>query len=606
MRGMRDKEELNAVISDDGAIQVEDHFVGRLKGFRFSPDTHADGGIHGKAARNAAAHVLSRELALRARRVAAAKADAFKITRQGKILWRDEEIARLEAGADPLKPGVSLLTDEHLSGPDKEKVQARLDTFISELVGDKLKPLAELGAASDIAGLGRGIAFRLIENFGVLKRETIAEEIKSLDQNSRAQLRKYGVRFGAFNIYIPAILKPAAAELSATLWTLKHAQAAGLSIDALPEPPRAGLTSVAADAAIPEAFYRAYGFHVCGPRAVRLDILERLADQIRPLLAWRANAEAPAMPPKGSTGDGAFTVTPDMMSILGCSPDELGNVLRALGFRSEKRPVKVLVVEHPAPASETSVAPIVETAPEQAAETPAAAAETEVAVPEAVADVASPGTVEAATAPVSSEEPAAETSAATDAALEPAAAAKAEEEKFEEIWRPRRHRHEREQNRGPRRDRGQHSRRPNTQQGAAQPVQAAPANGAAAPAAEGTPPVAADQAAAQPQRERHDRDRGDRRPQGDKREGGRRDGEKRQDRSAGGRPGGDRGKGSFADRKGGGGGGDRRRRDEQRGPPEVRHAAPPRKTGAADPDSPFASLGALREALEKRTKEKSP
>ncbi len=43
------------------------------------------------------------------------------------------------------------------------------------------------------------------------------------------------------------------------------------------------------------------------------------------------------------------------------------------------------------------------------------------------------------------------------------------------------------------------------------------------------------------------------------------------------------GKGSFADRKGGGGGGDRRRRDEQRGPPEVRHAAPPRKTGAADP-----------------------
>lgn len=606
MRGMRDKEELNAVISDDGAIQVEDHFVGRLKGFRFSPDTHADGGIHGKAARNAAAHVLSRELALRARRVAAAKADAFKITRQGKILWRDEEIARLEAGADPLKPSVSLLTDEHLSGPDKEKVQARLDTFISELVADKLKPLADLGAASDIAGLGRGIAFRLIENFGVLKRETIAEEIKSLDQNSRAQLRKYGVRFGAFNIYIPAILKPAAAELSATLWTLKHAQAAGLSIDALPEPPRAGLTSVAADAAIPEAFYRAYGFHVCGPRAVRLDILERLADQIRPLLAWRTNPEAPAMPPKGSTGDGAFTVTPDMMSILGCSPDELGNVLRALGFRSEKRPVKVLVVEHPAPASETSVAPIVETAPEQAAETPAAAAESEVAVPEAVADVASTGTVETAAAPVSSEAPAAETSPATDAALEPAAVAKAEEEKFEEIWRPRRHRHEREQNRGPRRDRGQHNRRPNTQQGAAQTVQAAPANGTAAPAAEGTTtPVATDQAA-QPPRERHDRDRGDRRPQGDKREGGRRDGEKRQDRSAGGRPGGDRGKGSFADRKGGGGGGDRRRRDEQRGPPEVRHAAPPRKTGTADPDSPFASLGALREALEKRTKEKSP
>ncbi len=617
MRGMRDKEELNAVISDDGAIQVEEHFVGRLKGFRFSPDTQADGGIHGKAARNAAAHVLSRELALRARRVAAAKADAFKITRQGRVLWREEEIARLEAGADPLKPTVTLLTDEHLSGPDKEKVQARLDTFISELVGDKLKPLAELGAASDIAGLGRGIAFRLIENFGVLKRESIAEEIKSLDQNSRAQLRKYGVRFGAFNIYIPALLKPAAAELAATLWTLKHAQAAGLSIDALPEPPRAGLTSVLADAAIPEAFYRAYGFHVCGPRAVRLDILERLADQIRPLLAWRANPDAPAMPPKGSTGDGAFTVTPDMMSILGCSPDELGNVLKALGFRSERRPVKTIVVEQP--ASETSAASEVEVPALPTLDGPARTAEVAAISTEAVvADGVVPETVvDAAAAPADLAEPAASAAAAVEptaeAAAEPTAVLKAEEEKFEEIWRPRRHRHEREQHRGPRRERQQH-RRPQ-QHGAGQSQAAAPAaNGAAAEtAAAGVTPEQASGAAGQPQRERHERDR---RPQGDKREGserteGRRDGDRRQDR--GGRPGGgdrsgrpgggDRGKGNFADRKGGGG--DRRRREE-RGPPEVRHAAPPRKSGAADPDSPFASLSALREALEKRSKEKSP
>ena len=67
-----------------------------------------------------------------------------------------------------------------------------------ETIADKLKPLVEIGKAEDIAGLARGIAFRLSENFGVLRRETVAEEIKSLDQNARAQLRKYGVRFGAF------------------------------------------------------------------------------------------------------------------------------------------------------------------------------------------------------------------------------------------------------------------------------------------------------------------------------------------------------------------------------------------------------------------------
>jgi hypothetical protein len=131
-------------------------------------------------------------------------------------------------------------------------------------------------------------------------------------------------------------LKPAAAELVLTLWSLKNAGASG--VEALPDPPRAGLTSFNPDPACPEAFYRAFGYHVCGPRAVRLDMLERLADVIRPLLAWRGtNGSAP---PKGATGDGGFTVTPEMMSLLGCSPDELGGVLKELGFRLDRRPIK--------------------------------------------------------------------------------------------------------------------------------------------------------------------------------------------------------------------------------------------------------------------------
>ncbi len=258
MKGMRDKEELQAEIKDDGSINVEQHFVGRLRGFRFTPDAQAEG-VHGKAARSAAAHVLAGELAMRARRVAAAQADAFKIDRKGQILWRNEEIARLVAADDPLKPSIELLADEHLSQPDREKIQSRLDTWLTSHVADKLKPLVDLSKADDVTGLARGIAFRLKENFGVLKRDAIAEELKSLDQQARAQLRKYGVRFGAFNIHFPVLLKPAPADLTLTLWALKHAAEAGLDLDKLPDPPRAGLTSAAADPATPEAFYRAFG-----------------------------------------------------------------------------------------------------------------------------------------------------------------------------------------------------------------------------------------------------------------------------------------------------------------------------------------------------------
>ncbi|RZI37928.1 helicase, partial [Herbaspirillum sp. HC18] len=111
MRGMKEKDELVAEIGEDGRIEVEKHFVGRLRGFRFYPDTEAEG-IHGKATRSAAQHVVSRELGMRVRRVVAAKTDAFKLTRLGQIIWRDEEIARLEVSEDPLKPTVVIIADE--------------------------------------------------------------------------------------------------------------------------------------------------------------------------------------------------------------------------------------------------------------------------------------------------------------------------------------------------------------------------------------------------------------------------------------------------------------------------------------------------------------
>ncbi len=585
MKGMRDKDELHADIAPDGAILVENHFVGRLKGFRFQLDPGAEG-IQGKATRTAAAQVLARELGMRARRVAAAQPDALTVNRRGRVIWREEEIGQLEATDDPLKPTVTLLADEYLSAPDREKVQARLETWLTQTIAEKLKPLVDIGNAEDVAGLARGIAFRLRENLGVLRRESVAEEIKSLDQNSRAQLRKYGVRFGAFNIYFPILLKPAAAELVLTLWALKNAGAHGLSADTLPEAPRAGLTSFIPDAAVPEPFYRAYGYHVCGPRAVRLDMLERLADVIRPLLAWRGVEGA--MPPKGATGDGGFTVIPEMMSLLGCSPDELGGVLKALGFRLDRRPIKPAA---PAPAAAASA----ETAATESASTeaaPSAEVAAEAPAVEAVAVVeATPAP--AAEAPAVEPAPAAEAGEAAPAAQDEAAAEPAAETevKFEDVWRPRRHQRERGERRPERRDQRNNNRQRGNErhrQGGAPATPAQPGDQAAPPAQAAAtappPPLTTTQPA--PEHRQHRRD--DRRPQHGKDRG--------PDRNRG-----ERDRDGANNHRRGGPGGDRQRRDDRR-KAEVHTAAPPRR-GGIDPDSPFAALGALREELAKRTKE---
>ncbi len=603
MKGMRDKDELTATIKEDGAIEVENHFVGRLKGFQFWPDTTSED-VHGKATRHAAAQVLSRELAMRARRVAAAKGDAFSLSRNGAVLWRDEEIARLEPSDDPLKPVVVLRVDEHLSVPDREKVQARLDQWVVEFVGDKLKPLVDLAKAEDLTGLARGIAFRLVEGFGVLKREMVAEEIRSLDQPARASLRRYGVRFGAFNIFVPILLKPAAADLKLTLWSLKHAGEHGLSLDAMPEPPRAGLTSLTSDPATPEAFYRACGFHVCGPRAVRIDILERLADLIRPLLAWRPQTPGDKAP-VGATGDGGFTIVPDMMSILGCSPDELAVVLKSLGFWVERRPVTTAAApeaEEPAPASaqaveagappaadaeseQPAVAPVTE-APAQdapAAHMPTVGAEAEAASPE-MPHVSEPqsaptsGTWEASVSQSAGEAAPAEPASAATVPQAQAGAEVVLEPQFVEVWRPRRHRADRSQPRDRRRGR--------RGQGRGAPTPSTEAEAAAAP-------PAADAAAAAGQQEpQQRRERGGKHGRDKERQTGGRD-----HAAQGGRPKRDRDR----ERRPGG-----KRRDEPRAPQVISSGPRQAKKGGIDPDSPFAKLGALKEAMAKQSKEKAP
>jgi ATP-dependent RNA helicase SUPV3L1/SUV3 len=255
------------------------------------------------------------------------------------------------------------MADEHLAGSDRERVLNRLEAWLEAELRGKIAPLMVLSEAADLSGLARGLAYQLTETLGVLRRETASAEIKALDQAARAQLRKYGVRFGAFNVYVPALLKPAAADLLLMLWALHSGREHGIDVDALPARPQQGLTSVEAGST-PESYWRAAGFHVAGSRAVRIDMLERLSDLIRARVAYRA-AEGGVARPRGATGDGGFRVAPELMSVVGCSGEEFCSILKALGFRRERRKLA------PAPHSGAS-------APEPGQETATAEAQAEI------------------------------------------------------------------------------------------------------------------------------------------------------------------------------------------------------------------------------------
>src|SRR5262249_24235275 len=333
---------LETEITKTGEVVVEGHTIGRLDGFRFAPDP-TSGGTDAKALSAAAQKALSGEIEARANKLAHAPDAQFVLTSDATIRWIGEPVAKIIAGDVVLRPRVRILADEQLTGAALEAVQARLDLGLRTHVQRLLGRLLVRWAREDIPGLARGIAYQIVETLGVLERSRVADDLKSLDQASRAVLRKHGVRFGAYHVYVPALLKPAPRSLAAQLWALQHGGPEMKGLDDLQRLAASGRTSFPADKEIQRALYRTIGYRVCAERAVRVDILERLADLIRPALAWRPNSLGSK--PAGAFEGIGFTVTQAMTSLTGSSGEDFASILRALGYRMEKRP------EPPEPAT---------------------------------------------------------------------------------------------------------------------------------------------------------------------------------------------------------------------------------------------------------------
>ncbi|HXD44368.1 MAG TPA: helicase-related protein [Pseudolabrys sp.] len=567
MRRLRENAMLETEIGKTGEVSVEGHVIGRLDGFMFAPDA-AGAGTDAKALNAAAQKVLSVEIEGRATRLSQAPNEQIVLANDGAIRWQGAVVGKLSPGDDTLRPRLRIIADEHLTGPARDLVQTRLDLWLKSYIEKLLAPLFTLNAAEDITGMARGVAFQLVEALGVLERQKVAEEVKGLDQPARATLRKYGVRFGAYHIYLPALMKPAPRALATQLHALKHESADAHGVTELLHLAASGRTSIPVDKETPKALYRTSGYRICGERAVRVDILERLADLIRPALAWREGV-ATAKPDGAFDGRG-FTVTGAMTSLTGASGEDFASILRSLGYRMDRKPkpVEPAKTETPAEAASAAETAAPEAAPE--AEAPPLAADAEV-MPEPV--------VEAPSVEAQAEEPPAEAApVVAEAAAEPAAAdtaaeAKPAEPDTIEVWRPG--------------GRSEHHRPPRHRrpQRHAQPQQAAaPAEGATAEAA----PAAGDaQQPAQDRPPRHDRqerrDRHERQQRMDK-QANRGDRQDRPDR------------GPRRER------GPRRDRDAPgRAEREQYYARPQgsdRRNKEPDPNSPFAKLAALKQQLE--------
>ncbi|HHY50749.1 MAG TPA: helicase, partial [Alphaproteobacteria bacterium] len=337
MRHLRDKHMVSPEVNERGEVSLEGHLIGSIEGFRFTLARSDEGDA--KGLRAAAAQVVAPEIARRAERLSGGPNEEFVLTTDGYVRWRGEVVANLAEGEQLFSPRLIVLADEILTGPALERVQDRLNLWLRHHINTHLEPIMALREPADLEGTARGIAYQLSENLGIMPRGAIAEEVKSLDQDVRAKMRKLGIKFGAYHIYVPASLKPAPRELAIMLYALKHGGVRQPGVSELPQIVLSGRTSVVVDPAIDPRLYEVAGFKVAGKRAVRVDILERLADIIRPLIALDARRHTGDTPlPAGAAEGNGFRVTVEMTSLLGTAGEDFASVLSALGYRVRRTP----------------------------------------------------------------------------------------------------------------------------------------------------------------------------------------------------------------------------------------------------------------------------
>lgn len=317
MRRLRDEDAMDLVLDDSGAVSIGGENIGKLDGFRFEADQRAEG-IHGRTLRAAALKGLEGEFYARAMRLSGAEDTAISLSEHGKLWWDGAIVARLADGPSALQPRVMLMADENLRSDLRERIQLRLDEWVKARIASRLGPLIELQKSADakpgtkdaLPAQARGLAYQLCEALGSLdrKRATMPAD----ERAAVRALREHGVKFARRSIYMPKLLRPDAASLLALLWGVKH------RLEKIPPPPQAGLTSFETEHEMPGGFLAAAGFRTAGPRAIRLDMLDRIEQELGDAAK------------NGATADAAI---PKLLSMLGCDRATLDKILAALGWK---------------------------------------------------------------------------------------------------------------------------------------------------------------------------------------------------------------------------------------------------------------------------------
>ena len=287
-------------------VQVDGETIGELNGFQFKVDPLARAEDHRLLLAAAEKH-LPALLATRATELAAAiDAGIAPLTLDaGRIAWNDSALARLDRGRALLEPQLAMEGPvQTVPASERKQLVAAIGAWLARELA-ALAPLATLEEASRSSESGadlRALLIRLVEAGGILPRD--GSGLDRLDKPQRTRLAKLGVKVGALDLFVPALVKPK----PLALWR-EVARLIGRRADS----PAADMPPV-----LPAGKRRLPGYRRFGNQLLRIDMAEKL---LREAHAARVAAIGKAL-----------VLDPARAVSMGLSPEAYAHLLRIAGF----------------------------------------------------------------------------------------------------------------------------------------------------------------------------------------------------------------------------------------------------------------------------------
>ena len=307
-KGLKQDILFDTKILSDEKVMINNQYIGKLKGLKLELD-YKIGALDTdiKSLKKAARQNVSPEILKRIEQIK--KTGLLVLNNDYKIYWNESPIAQIFSGKDYLNPEVSLIIDDMIESDDQNRLLEYLNSWLSKKINEELKNLLDLKNIKETNTSVRALAYQIYENNGVVKRDDVKSFIKFLKQDERKILRKLGVKFGRYHIFLPKLFKPNVVTLRILLW--KNFLQKNLDLS----PPKFGLNFFESEGDIDRNFMLICGFEKFDKYYVRIDILERLFLKI-------------------IDGDKEIKLVPEMLNLLGCNKEKFIKLISKMNYKT--------------------------------------------------------------------------------------------------------------------------------------------------------------------------------------------------------------------------------------------------------------------------------